>query len=342
MVQAQTVPERPFRVLVDASKDGGLWWFPQGQTRNFDPTQLHQGKALADFMRGLGWEVTELPRGDVITFERLRDFDLVIRPATYFNYTQEEAVAYQQSVIAGTRLLLIGGNAKNNDAIAEVFGLGFDTRNRVGPIKRWIPHALTTNIDCCALIWTALRELPPGATVLAWLNQVDTNSQPVLGYLPYGKGFVIFAGHALISPPTPSAFSRSLIESVGRYTPEEIAQLPLSAPLVSDESVELGPRLLEPLAEAILPQPESGEWRFDWEDAPSGRAYEIVVLGPSAIFPLVRAVTSTSQYVRNVRGSFIIDSNLRGWSWRVRAQYHNGKWGPWSRVRRFNVQPRGR
>ena len=332
MVQAQ----KPLRVLVDASKDGGLWWFPQGQS--FNPSQYHQGKALADFMRSLGWKVTELPRGDVITFDKLRDFDLVIKPPSYFNYDQDEALAYQQSVIAGTRLLLMGGNGKD-DAVAEIFGLRFDTRSRFGNVKQWIPHALTTNIQCCALPWASFRELPPGAVVLAWLNQENTNSQPVLGYLPYGNGSVVFVGHALISH---SAFSESLIKSVGRYTPEEIAQLPMAAPFVSDESVDLGPRLLGPVAEATLPQPDSGEWRFDWEDVPSGKVYEIVVLGPSAIFPTVRAITRTSQYVRNVRGSFIIDSNARGWSWRVRAQYHNGKWGPWSRVRRFNVQPRGR
>jgi hypothetical protein len=64
MVQAQGL-----RVLVETSKDGGLWWFPRG--RSFNPNEYHQGKVLADFMRGMGWKVTELPRGDIITFENL-------------------------------------------------------------------------------------------------------------------------------------------------------------------------------------------------------------------------------------------------------------------------------
>lgn len=339
MVQGQPAAEKQFRVLVDASKDGGLWWFPQGPP-NFNPNAYHQGKALADFMRDMGWKVTELPRGEVITFDKLREFDLVIRPSAYFSYSQEEALAYQQSVTAGTRLLLAGGSSHDRDAVAEIFGLRFETRSRFGPVKQWIPHALTANIQCCALAWTSLVELPPGAVALAWRNQANTNPQPIFGYLPYGKGSVVFVGQALISSPQDGAFSRGLIRSVGRLSPQEIAQLPMAALFVSDESVDLGPRLVAPASGAVLPQPESGEWRFDWQTVPSATRYEIVVLGPAAAFPMVRAVTSTSYFVRGVSNGYIIDSNLRGWTWRVRAQYQDGKWGPWSRIRSFNVKPR--
>lgn len=51
------------RVLVDASKDGGVWWFPQADS--FDPGEGHQGKALADHLRRLGYEVTELGRDEL-------------------------------------------------------------------------------------------------------------------------------------------------------------------------------------------------------------------------------------------------------------------------------------
>ncbi len=33
--------QKPLRVLVDASKDGGLWWFPQGRGNTFDPKEKH-------------------------------------------------------------------------------------------------------------------------------------------------------------------------------------------------------------------------------------------------------------------------------------------------------------
>ena len=329
--------QKTLRVLVDASKDGGLWWFPQGPP-NFDPNQHHQGKSLADFMRGLGWKVTELPRGEVITFDKLRDFDLIIRPAAYFPYSQNEAVAYQQSVIAGTRLL-IGGLGKESDAIAEIFGLRFGARNRFAPVKQWIPHELTANIECCALSWTVLDVLPPGAVTLAWLNQANTN--PVLGYLSYGNGSVVFVGQALIGPAPGRLFAETLIKSVGLYTPEELAQLPMAAAVVKDEPVDLGPRLLGPVPRGLLTQPDLGEWRFDWEDVPGGKNYELVVLGPGAAFPLVQVKTRTSHYVRTAKGGYIIDSNRLGWTWRVRAQNQDGTWGPWSRIRTFNVKSRG-
>jgi hypothetical protein len=337
VVQGQSAAEKQLRVLVETSKDGGLWWFPQGPP-NFDPNGYHQGKALADFMRSLGWRVTELPRGEMITFEKLREFDLVIRPQAYFSYSQQEIVAYQQSVTAGTRLLLMGGNA-NADAVAEVFGLRFETRTRFGPIKQWVPHALTANIQCCALAWAIVGELPPGAVPLAWMTQVNTNRFPVLGYLPYGNGSIVFIGQALVSRPADRSFAETLIRSVGRFTTQEITQLPTSALVVSDESVDLGPRLVAPASGALLPQPGSGEWRFDWQSVPAAKNYEIVVLGPAAAFPIVRAVISTSYFVRGVSAGYIIDSNLRGWTWRVRAQYQDGKWGPWSRIRSFNVKP---
>jgi VWFA-related protein len=95
------------RVLVDASKDGGVWWFPQGPP-NFNPNNNHQGKAAADSMRARGWEVVELPRGNLITPELLKGFDIVIRPTVFFSYTQSEVIAYKEAVAAGVKMLSIG------------------------------------------------------------------------------------------------------------------------------------------------------------------------------------------------------------------------------------------
>ena len=64
-VQAQQQSGKPVRVLIDASKDGGLWWFPQAQA--FNPKAYHQGKVFVDIIRAKGWQVTELPRGERIT-----------------------------------------------------------------------------------------------------------------------------------------------------------------------------------------------------------------------------------------------------------------------------------
>jgi hypothetical protein len=326
------------RILVDASKCGGLWWFPQGGS--FNPQQYHQGKALADSMRLKGWQVEELPRGEVITLEKLREADIVIRPPAYFPYSFEEVSAYQQSVMTGTRLLLVGGGAEN-DVVAQFFGVRFEPHTRFASVRKWIPHPLTQNINNANVAWTPIVEAPPAAVVLAWLSRLEeTNPRPVLGYLPYGKGYVVFMSQALIAPGPASAFPSSLISSMVRYTAEEMRRLPLGVPVFATESRGLPPNLLEPLAGATLPQPETAEWRFDWDDVAGAKSYEIVVLGPAAMFPLFHASTTESEYAAPVKPGYIAHFNLEGWSWRVRAHYSDAASGPWSAARRFNVTSR--
>src|ERR1044071_766954 len=100
-----------------------------------------------------------------------------------------------------------------------------------------------------------------------------------------------------MSPYPNQLFSETLIKAVGRYTPEEMAQLPLGAPVMKPQRAELGPRLTSPAPGATLPQPESGEWQFDWDDVPGARSYEIVVTGSTAAFPLLLVTTERSEYI---------------------------------------------
>ena len=330
--------EKKLRILVDASKDGGLWWFPQGRGNTFDSNKDHQGKPLADLMRSKGWEVVELGRGEVITADKLRDFDVVVRPPAWFEYAEEEVVAYRDSVMGGTRLLLMGSYGEKDDSLAAIFGLRFDSLNRFAAVRQWIPHPLTDNVTGKDLSWTSIKEAPQNAVLLAWLNYGVADARPVLGYVPYGSGYVVFVGQASI---TPDSFLESLIGSVARYELAEMKRLPMPDPVVAEARLlEIGPRLLKPLADATLPQPEIGNWRFDWQDSPGAKGYEIVVLGPGSIWPAVQTTTTTSDYVLGVRQGYIADHNLRGWSWRVRAQYADDTWGPWSWIRRFNVTRR--
>jgi len=337
-IRAQARSDGPPRILIDASKDGGLWWFPQ--TGSFDPKRQHQGKPLADYIRAHGWEVIEVPRGETITAEKLRDVDVVVRIPVFSNYTQDELMAYQESVVSGTRLLLLSDGG-TNDGLAQIFGLKFEPLSRFGSVEQWIPHALTTSIKGIDAPWTSITEAPQNAVLLAWLNQGETNSRPVLGYLTYGKGYVAFVGQALLQRGANHTFAASLISSLVHFDAEQIREHPMDDRLrTAEKSFEPAPGLLQPAPDATLPQPGNGQWRFDWEDVPAATSYEIVVLGPAAISPIVRATTTSSDYVRPVSEGYVADHNLRGWSWRVRAQYRNGTRGPWSRVRRFNVSPR--
>src|SRR5262249_30671099 len=54
-------------ILVDASKDGGVWWWPQTPSNGYSENRDHQGKPLADYLKKLGYEVDELPLGAIIT-----------------------------------------------------------------------------------------------------------------------------------------------------------------------------------------------------------------------------------------------------------------------------------
>lgn len=339
-VLAQKETKAPLRVLVDASKCGGLWWAPQG-ANGFDPTQPHQGKALADFMRFKGWQVTELPRGAVITSELLRDADIIIRPPSYFPYTPQEIDAYYQSVAAGARLLLIG-NGGSDDQVTQIFGIRFQPQTIYASVRRWIPHPFTANIESANVPWCPITELPPGAVVLAWLNQRETTPRPVVGYLTYGRGYLVFMSQPLIALGSSSAFTTSLINSMARFTPDQIRQIPIATPVLGTDLKGTAPALVTPVAGAVLPQPATAEWRFDWDDVPGAKSYELVVLGPSAMFPLIRAVTVESEYVAPIKEGYIWEGNLEGWSWRVRANHGGAASGPWSPVRRFNVSPRAR
>src|SRR5213075_46690 len=79
-------------ILVDATHDGGAWWFPQGGP--FDATQPHQGKALADYLRARGFTVDELGRGVVIDSTRLLKYTHVVRAGNYGGYLPQEGAAY--------------------------------------------------------------------------------------------------------------------------------------------------------------------------------------------------------------------------------------------------------
>jgi ankyrin repeat protein len=68
------------RILIDASKDGGMWWYPQNGT--FDVSANHQGRQLANYLKKQKMVVNELPRGAAITPDLLAGYDIVIRPAS--------------------------------------------------------------------------------------------------------------------------------------------------------------------------------------------------------------------------------------------------------------------
>src|SRR4051812_26657256 len=109
-------------ILVDASRDGGVWWYPQ--TGTFNPQINHQGTALVNYMHSLGYVVEELPGGATITPELLRKYDLVIRAGEFGTYTAEEMAAYQEFLSRNSSLLLSSEYSAQlqNDQLAAYLG----------------------------------------------------------------------------------------------------------------------------------------------------------------------------------------------------------------------------
>ncbi len=114
-------------ILVDASKDGGVWWFPQEPATGFSEADAHQGKALADYLRSHGYRVDELPRGAVITKELLAKYARIIRAPAFFPYAEEEIAAYKQFLNKPGAILLMQDHLMytTNDKLSELLGLEF-------------------------------------------------------------------------------------------------------------------------------------------------------------------------------------------------------------------------
>ncbi len=82
---------------------------------------------------------------------------------------------------------------------------------------------------------------------------------------------------------------------------------------------------------------DSISWDFDWADVPGATDYQLYVIGPNALIPVINVQTNSSSY-HNVRTSYIANENRFNWTWRVRAKV-DGKWSGWSEIWQFNVEP---
>ncbi len=106
------------------------------------------------------------------------------------------------------------------------------------------------------------------------------------------------------------------------------------------------PILISPAAGAVMDNgckgtPEGITWDFDWSDVPSvapTTQYQLRVWKNRALPVINKTILMTSSYHHTSAPSdYIINTNLTGWRWMVRARVL-GVWGPWSPVRSFKVE----
>jgi len=197
-------------ILVDSSRDGGLWWFPQAGP--FNACEPHQGMALADYLRTRGFSVTELPRTTTITFDFLASFGIVIRANEYETYSPSEIKAYHDYLKAGGKLLLLSDYMRPNeqDSLAESFGITFQGITQGDNVlDSFIVHPITIGVLPLKYnVGSGITRFPTTATILGYLSigsYLDLNDNkvrdpneltniPVLGAMMFENGKIVFSG----------------------------------------------------------------------------------------------------------------------------------------------------
>ena len=220
--------EDPQKILVDASKSGGVWWAPQVEP--FDPNSPHQGKSLADYFRSLGNNVTELPKNaPPINLTLLSHYDLVIAIASYSHYSAVETAAYKKYVSNGGSLLLLTdflGVDRCNLSLA--FELNFRGPSQgENVVDRFENHPITNGVsNLTYIVGSGLLDYPSEAHIIGWLSDdtfIDLNDNdikdsnepsgaPVLGFLDYGRGTIMFFGDVNCIEHVEQPFTDNYIE----------------------------------------------------------------------------------------------------------------------------------
>jgi hypothetical protein len=250
-------PTSDGRLLIDASRDGGLWWFPQGEL--LDARKFYQGKALADYLRRRPIPVDELSRGVTVTPDVLSRYNAVIRagvcgPAVdstvktggyaignrggaCFPYAEAEIAAYRRFVESGGRLLLLSSfiGPGRDDGLASSFGL------RVGGISegerrvnRFTPHPVTLKVkNIFPYIGSGILDAPSDFTILAFASKgtfqdLNVNHQPdrgepvgvgVWGVMNIGRGVLLFVGDTRTLELVPQPLTDKVISFLTSKTP---------------------------------------------------------------------------------------------------------------------------
>ena len=213
--QANTGSQAIGDVLIDASRDGSLWWCNRFNISNLGGK--HQGTDLVDYLRNLGYRVNELSRDSncIITESLLKhnEFVVRIRPSVSCSYIREEIEAYKNYVKEGGKLILLGHFMLpgQKDSFAEEFGITFEgaVRNERS-VNKFIKHPINQGLKELPYGGCGITRYPEEATIVAWLSDntyldVSNNEHnielkekpggiPAMGCMRYGSGKIVFLG----------------------------------------------------------------------------------------------------------------------------------------------------
>jgi hypothetical protein len=222
------------KILIDASHDGGVWWFPQWEETGFDPNQWHQGQPFAEMLRSKGFEVTELGRGIELTEEMFFGHYIVIRAGGFQPYSAGELDVYSKLIDRGVNLVFFADHKKNDpsDELGEII-LGINFKGAAnGTITKFGEHEIMagmTSLNYIAGSAILSTDINPDMVILGWLgeddftdmnyNNVKDADEPVgsavMGVLNYPKSRIFFIGDMNGIEIQPQPFINNLITWMG-------------------------------------------------------------------------------------------------------------------------------
>jgi len=218
-------------ILIDASRDGGVWWYPQSSASGgFDPDQPHQGSALAAYLRERGHVVHELPRPHTITRSLLDSYEIVIRANAFSGYTSDEVAAYRGYVDGGGGLLLLSDHMRfaAPDQVGASFGIVFAGLTRGAQLLDSLEeHAISRGVGPLSyLVGSAIVAAPESATIVGRLTldgwadmdfdevkgDLDVVAPAVLGAMKRGRGRIVFSGDTNMWQTVPRPLVGNVLE----------------------------------------------------------------------------------------------------------------------------------
>jgi hypothetical protein len=193
-------------VLIDASLDGGVWWYPQSGP--FDPAQEHQGKALADYLRVRGFTVTELGRERWLSDHLALTHAVVIRVGSYGPYLS--LAPYRNFLSCATTLILLNDHQRfgAGDPVARLLGIEFEGAYD-GDLSRFAAHQITTGVTRMPYLVGSGMIVHDAARVrlLGWLS----DGRPVMGVIDRAPSKVFFLGDVNLLETVPQPLVDNLI-----------------------------------------------------------------------------------------------------------------------------------
>jgi len=221
------------KILIDASHDGGVWWYPQYDATGYDANQWHQGTDFANILRQKGFEVDELGRDKELTEEMFFGYYIVIRVNGFNAYSSRELEVYTNLIARGMNLAFFTDHKQYDpvDELGDHLGIKFEGAAR-GEISKFTPHTITANLTSIEYIAGSVltnADQNSDIVILGWLgpnDYADLNingvrdpnepfAPPVMGIINHNKSHIFFIGDTNGLEVKPQPFIDNLIEWMG-------------------------------------------------------------------------------------------------------------------------------